>query len=106
MFPIDFFVLNLNPLSASLKSLGPVCKFNAKGQFEGQLMKLGLCVQPKFHVWAIHFLYYFYDSNNASSMCNTSFSWVDQPVTWRDQLIIAVIQLLFKLGGNITYLGR
>ena len=31
---------------------------------------------------------------------------VVQPVTWRDRLITAVIQLLFKLGGRIWDLGR
>ena len=31
---------------------------------------------------------------------------VVQPVTWRDRLITAVIQLLFKLGGRIRDLGQ
>ena len=31
---------------------------------------------------------------------------VVQPVTWRDQPITAVIQLLFKLGGRIPDLGQ
>ena len=29
-----------------------------------------------------------------------------QPVTWQDQPNTAVIQLLFKLGGRVPYLGR
>ena len=54
MFLIVFFVLNSNPMSASLERLS-ICvysrsKVNFKVKYDFQQMKLGTSVIPHFHV--------------------------------------------------------
>ena len=52
MFPIDFFLLNSNPTSASLKSLGIFLNSRSISMSDliSQQMKRGTSVIPQLHV--------------------------------------------------------
>ena len=50
MFLIDFFVLNSNPMSASLKSIFVYSRSNSRSNMIFQQMKLETSVIPHFYV--------------------------------------------------------
>ena len=55
MFLIDFFLLNSNPMNASLKNLGIfffnlLSKVNFNVKYDSQQMKRGTSVIPQLHV--------------------------------------------------------